>query len=294
MGAETGLVCSMVGTGGKPDCPGIVIEHLGIQGNVSGAVTGTAIVNCCAQEFSRVSDVAITNVATGVALTDLYAENSGPYTNLTISNVNTCLAVGLSTAADVPGTRGVHGLTCMTNGASPAAITLDGANNSLEDINIQGTSLQDGVLIGSQAAAHNNVLFNIHGNGLKNVIHISSNSISGVPNVSDLTILGVTHTGGMSAIEDDLTPNLTSASTVLGDLSVGMYVVGEPVQSGGVSVGNSRFTTSINVPTWLVGPNQPSNNCAAGDLYSCTGSTCSSSGTLWQCLGGGTTWGKIK
>ena len=70
MGAETGFPCS--GTSGTPDCPGIVIKHLSLTGNTN--VNG--IVNCCAQELSRVEDVAISGANVGLWLSDAYAYNS--------------------------------------------------------------------------------------------------------------------------------------------------------------------------------------------------------------------------
>jgi len=258
------------------DCPSVQIEHLGVNGNNIPGVSG--IQNWFSQEKSWVNDVAFTNLA-GIAL-DIEkstAFNSGPYTNLSMSNVGTCLQIKAFP------TRGVHGLTCSTTGSSGPAIYLDGINNSLEDIYIQGGSSQDGILVGSQAAAGNNLLFNVSGSGLANVIHLSSNSTSGVPNVSDVTILGVARSGGTSTIKDDL------VNKTIGDTTVGMYVIGEPIQGNNANIGYSRFTTSTsrNAATWLVGPNSPvgSGSCATGDLFSQT-TVGTPSGTLWGCGGG--------
>jgi hypothetical protein len=147
------------------DCPTVQIEHLEINGsnrNISG------IYNANSQEKSYVNDVMFTNLG-NIAL-DIETPgtfNSGPYTNLTMTNVGTCLKIMSNP------TRGVHGVTCSTNtsGLSSAAIYVDGINNSLEDVYIQGGSpSQDGILIGSQAPAANNLLFNVSGSGLRGKI----------------------------------------------------------------------------------------------------------------------------
>jgi hypothetical protein len=110
-----------------------VIEHLGLMGTGSTG-TNVGIKNCCAQEHSLVSDVLIANVATGIALSDSYAENSGPYSNITMSNVNKCVSIEQgSTGKPIPVTRGFHGLTCTLSSTSnsSAAILIDGSDNSL-------------------------------------------------------------------------------------------------------------------------------------------------------------------
>ena len=72
-------------------------------------------------------------------------------------------------------TRGIHGLTCnttVTGSNMPlAAVLLDGSNNSIEDVQILG--FKNGILVGKNAAAQNDVAPNISGNsGVTNVIHI--------------------------------------------------------------------------------------------------------------------------
>jgi hypothetical protein len=297
------------------DCPGIVIEHLGLVGYGTGT-SGTAfgIVNCCAQELSRVNDVSISNVKTGLALTDQFAQNSGPYTNLTISGVNTCLSIGPAMSGNMMvNSRGVHGLTCSVIANNTPAITIDGPNNTLEDISIStSASGVDGIFIGSQKPAEGNTLFNIQGSGLKSVIHISganvSNNVSGpqncpyaivsgsniVYNVCDLTVFGVARSGGTNTIQDELT------NTTILDSTLAMYTLGEIVLNSTNSnytnsIGYSRFTTATasgNVAAWLVGSTDPSSSCAVGTLYSCTSSSCA--GALYECVGGSTNWTKIK
>lgn len=302
------------------DCPGIVIEHLKLVGNGSGSANKPVygINNCCAQEISSVNDVFITNVVTGLALTDSFSENSGPYTNLLISGTNTCLAIGPSTSGNnMINTRGVHGLSCVVASTSTAAITIDAPNNSLEDVSISGPSGADGILIGSKnVPAEGNTLINIQGSGLQNVIHISSQTNSNPNNnsgncpylmsgsvfdVCDLTILGVANSGSTNTIRDDLT--ISGTPTTLKDSTLGVYVLGENIPSGSAPpnyVGYTRYTTAttagdINGPSWLVGPNGPTGTCAVGTLFSCTGTTTACrSAALWQCVGGSTPWQAIQ
>jgi len=280
MGAKNASGCT--GVGGATNCPGTVIEHLQLNGNGNTAVNG--IVNSYGQELNRVNDVTIVGVNVGLTVND-YANDSGPYSDILMTNVAQCVNIGPGIDLTPTATRGVHGLTCVTTGTSPAAIQISTSNNSLQDVYISGGSQQDGVLIASSGSSvpWSNVLLNISGSGLKNVIHIES--------TSDLSILGASRSGGTNLIQDDVT------NTTLTDTNVGMYVLGEAVAAGSNSnAGNSRFTTSTNAhaPTWLVGATNPGGTtCGVGDLYSCTGSGCSH--TLWECnrSGSGTTWAGI-
>lgn len=300
MGLESNSMPCYVATG---DCPGIVIEHLGLIGND----LGKGIVNCCAQELSRVNDVSMSHVTTGLALSNRFAQNSGPYSNLTISAKNACLAIGPATTGDQFGymtminSRGVHGLTCSVNTSNTAAIKIDGPGNSLEDISISTSSTEvDGILIGAQGPAQGNTLFNVQGIGLKNVIHVSPqtgslqhnnagncpypvvNSQKTVYNVCDLTIFGVARINGTSTVQDDLT------NTTLKDTTLAMYVLGEIVGTNTTNIGYSRITTgtavaNTNATPWLVGATAPSGSCSVGAMYSCTGSSCpGQSMNVWE------------
>jgi hypothetical protein len=295
----------------RNDCPGVVIEHLGLNG-VNTSVNG--IVNAFAQELSYVDDVAFSNISNyALEITTKNAANSGPYSKLAMSNVGTCIEIdnGGAVTNAIYGTRGIHGLTCNSATANPA-IYVEGTNNSLEDVSIVGTSAssQDGILVGGSAtynAAAQTVLINIQGSQLKNVIHLSgathsyttttppcpifTPSSSTAYSVCDVTILGVTNTGGSgtNSVQDDVT------STTLSDAKVGMYVLGEPVLgSSNAAVGNTRLTTSPNWPVWLVGATAPSmmGTCVpTGSLYSRT-SGGTAPATLYGCIG--TTWTVIK
>jgi hypothetical protein len=266
-----------IGTCRAGQCQAVVIEHLQLDGGSASGVNGilngvTGSVQASAQELSYVNDVKFTNF-NGFGLKINQAGNSGPYTKLYYSGTGPC--VDILSAVE---TRGVHGLTCVVS-QSPA-IYVDGTNNSIEDVTIQATSsVTDGILIGSQAAAQSNILLNINGSGsstgsLTNVIHINSASTSGIPNAADLTIMGVSRgSSTTNVILDDLT------TTSLTDSQVAMYVLGEPLPT---TPGFSRFTTSPNAPAWFVGASAPSgSSCSPGSLYSCTGGGCSP--TLYGC-----------
>ncbi len=267
---------SAICPGSPVDCHGVIIEHLALNGsNVSGL---NGIVNMAAQELSRVDDVVLTNMGASSVLgtgTGLYVNgltsNSGPYTNIYYSGSGICADFDNSTMNGPHDSRGIHGLTCMmSSGDSSPAVYVDSANNTLDDVYISGNSDEDGILIGANYIARNTVLFNIYGSGLDRVVHISKNA-----NSTDITAMGITSSGSTDSMYDEL----TTPATALSDAHVGMYIVGEPLFTGSVS----RFTTSLNVPTWLVGSSNPgTGNCATGSLYS---ETSGLSGTLWGCQG---------
>ena len=280
----------------RNDCPAIAVEHLALNGNSESGVNG--IVNNYGQELSYVNDVSFSLIK-GTALSlNQNTSNSGPYSNLMMSNVGTCVNIN-----GPQGIRGIHGLTCNTNTSSSVAILLNGSNISLEDMSLTGSSGSntDGIQIGgvASASAQNNVLFNISGTGFTNLIHIENNtgtincpgqtSLNGstVNNVCDITILGVTNGSG-NTVYDQV------SNTTLTDSHLGMYILGEPVQYGtgsstnNVFLGYSHFTTSLNWPTWLVGASQPSplTSCPnVGSLYSVSGS--GAAPTLLECESSG-------
>jgi hypothetical protein len=280
-------------------CVGVAIEDLALDGASNSGVNG--IFNQFSQELSYVNNVTMVNITgTGLSLgtfsgtgTSGAAVNSGPYSrlNISVSSTGKCVQI-LGTNS----TRGIHGLSCSIAGTSGAAVYLDAPNNSIEDANINSSgSGQDGVLVGSQAPAQNNLLTNINGSGLLNVIHISAttNSSSNCPantDVCDLAIFGATRSAGTNTIKDELTGSTVTSSTV------GMYTLGEQI-FGGSSPGYSRLTTSPGITTFLVGAIAPAGSCATGTIYSCTGGStaCTASSitaTIWGCAGGA--WSKIK
>jgi hypothetical protein len=285
--------------GSVSDCPGISIEHLALNGNNASAIK-YGILNVYAQELSQVDDVTISSITgattgTGISIKMLTAANSGAYTNLKISNVKTCVTI-TSTPGPPPSpvydTRGIHGLNCSIVSSGGPAISLDSPNSSLEDIYITGSTSQDGIAIGANQPASNNVLFNIGGSGLGKLIHLSNAVNSLTPpgctpyttgstnttyNVCNTTILGAVNSGGTYTIADDLT------NTNLTDTTVAMYILGETVPAANNSVGYSRFTTSSSQPTWLVGSSTPSGTCNAGQIYSSTSGT----NTIYGCRGSG-------
>jgi hypothetical protein len=227
-------------------CSGISVERLTLDGQAQ-AVNG--IVNQYSQTNTRVDHVTIYQIrGTGLLISDTgasSASNSGPYTNIIF---DTGGYPGLSTTACaqiwnanglLTGTRGIHGLRCKSETQDAnAAVMLDASNNSIEDVTVVG--FYDGVLVGSNAIAHSNVLLNIIGDTQSagvtpvNAIHISKNFA-----VTDLSIMGVSNSGltGTYTIQDDVT------SPHLSDPSVGIYALGEPATSNGYT----RFSTSPNV-----------------------------------------------
>ncbi len=261
--------------GSNMNCPAIQIEHLRLDGQGISGVNG--IVNGFSQERSGLTDISLVNIQGTALEIGINASNSGPYSNLTISNVGTCIKID----SGVTHTRGIYGLTCTPTVSSQAAILVDGNNSSIEDVVITGGASQDGILIGSIGNAQGNVLFNVSGNGLKNAIELSANA-------SDTTILAVTKSGTGGTVKDDRT-----GGTTIGDANLSMYILGDPVQENtsgtAATIGYSRFTTStgLNAATWLVGPGSPGGTCAIGDLFSQTSGTGTT--TLWGC--GSTTTG---
>jgi hypothetical protein len=189
------------------------------------------------------------------------------------------------------------------NADTSAAVFVDAANSRLEDIYIQGasTSSQDGILVGSRLPAYTSAILNVHGYGLKNVVHLYSPSTPSI-NATDVTILGSACSGSSAGvcpannIQDDLPGGATLTAT-----NVGMYIVGEPIAgTSGATVGYSRFTTtpSSTSATWLVGTvslTSGSSCSSAGSLYSCTSnSSCGSGTTLWACEGSAAGWVPIE
>ena len=85
-------------------------------------------------------------------------------------------------------------------------------------------------------------------------------------------------------------PGITECGTV--------YQLKPPVQKGKPwNGGYSRFTTSPNAATWVVGKSSPTtgSSCATGSLYSCTSnspSACTGPIALYGCVNGA--WSPIK
>jgi hypothetical protein len=311
-------------------CEGVVIEHVGLDGGGNTNIIN-GIVNQYSQELSYVDDVALTRITgTGLILSGgsmpsgslsscpgsygrIYcvwgSGNSGPYTNISYSGSGACAyifagpdpsnGVVLATPSD---TRGIQGLICNTTAATGAVIYVDSPNNDLEDISISGAG-QDGIQVGDSSAAHANILFNISGSGLANLIHIKNatpgtggtaslcqpGNTTNPPNACDVTILGARQISSVTnTVQDDLT------NTTVTDSSVGMYVLGEMIPGG---VGYSRFTTSPNWPSWSFGTGTVSGACPkVGSLYSLTSGSTSTGSTLYGCQGqssGGPKWALV-
>jgi hypothetical protein len=274
------IVCPV--SGGLPTCNSVSVENLILDAQGK-AING--IVNTNAQTGSYVDHVSLFRIlGTGLQVSG-NAQNSGPYTNITF---NTGLLVGSSSTAcaqvvGLSSTKGIHGLTCISSPDSPHAVLLDSSNNTLEDTRIVG--FYDGILVGSETTAQGNVLLNVVGDTFYpgnipapiNVIHVAPNN-----QVTDLSIVGVNNQGAGNTIWDEPT------STTLADSHVAIYVLGR--QAAGAS-GYSRFTTSPNAATWVVGTSAPAGTActssAGGSLFS---NTIGTPKALYFCPVGGGTW----
>jgi hypothetical protein len=262
-------------------CLGISVENLTLDGQGQ-PVNGIA--NAVSQDLSYVDHVSLYQIlGVGLSVTS-NANNSGPYSNI-IFDTGSNQANTSTTCAQIHGvsnTRGLHGITCISRQSNAEnAILLDASNNSLEDVRIIG--FVNGIVVGSQATAKSNVLFNVYGDTLAvgggpviNVIVVSGTT------VTDLSIMGVANAGGTHTftISDALT------LTELTDPYVAMYVLGRPA---GGATGYSRFTTSPNTATWVTGTTAPTGSCSSN----LGGSLFSNSGTgkaLYFCPLGGGLW----
>jgi hypothetical protein len=272
-------------------CTGVSVENLRLDGNgvILNGIGINGIVNQYSGDLSYVDKVSLYQILGTGLLVSTNANNSGPYSDITFDSgsfpaVGPCVSI-----YSLSSTRGIHGLTCISPSTEAlAAVLLDSSNNTLADVRIVG--FYDGISVGKNNPAHSNVLRNVYGDTAKpnckgcitpvNVVHIFN--VGGNP-VSDLVVMGVSNGGQFTTtIQDDLT------GPTLADPHVAMYVLGR--QATGAT-GYSRFTTSPNAATWVVGSGAPSGNCpsnAGGSLYSNT----SGSGTaLYVCpVGGGVAW----
>lgn len=278
-------VCPTVGL---PTCNNVSIVNLTLDAQ-NQSING--IVNTNSQTGSHVDHVNLLRILGTGLLVSTNAQNSGPYTNITFDT----LGIGSSSTAcaqvvGLSGTKGIHGLTCISPPDSPHAVLLDSSNNTLEDIRVVG--FYDGILVGSQAiATHNNILRNIVGDTVLitnipapiNVVHISPNN-----QVTDFSVVGINNQGSGNTIWDELT------ATTLSDPYVSLYVLGKSIPVGSGSA-YSRFTTSPNAATWAVGASAPSGSCNSGTGGSIFSSTSGSGFALSYCpVGSGRSWTGIK
>jgi hypothetical protein len=269
---------SSVCSGSTGVCFGISIEDLMLDGGNQSII---GILNNNAQELSYVNRVNLHDITgTGLQISGTQAQNSGPYSNITFSPGTSAVAATVCVQIrQVLDTRGVHGLTCTSDGTPNVAVLLDSNNNSIEDAHFEG--FVDGIRVGSNHSATNNIFFNVTGGSgsgaMTNVIHIYSTNT-----VNDLVLFGI-HQGssGINPIQDD------TNSTTLSEASVAEYVIGRT--AGGT--GLSRFTTSPNAVNWGVGGSAPTGSCKVGSLFSNTGGSGSTT-TLYLCalVGGSPAW----
>jgi len=272
-------------------CTGVAIEKLVLNGN---GLTVTGIKNSFAGTLSYVDHVGLYHIlGTGLWINSAAATGSGPYSNINFT-ISTSVPTTICAKIDgVNGTGGIRNLSCINNNQvtiASAGVLLDSSNNSIKDLNIAGFT--DGVLVGANATATNNVLINVYGDTVccttgtppvVNVVHVSSNNT-----VSDIALMGVSNgvnVANQYTVRDEVTGTILPVST---DPIVGLYALGKASNNG-----YARFTTSPSVPSWATGTQSPpGGSCAQGSIYSCTASGCSH--VLWGCPAPGGTWAYIK
>jgi hypothetical protein len=275
------------------------ILHLTVDGNRQ-TVSSTyidGIDNNNAEEQSYVDDVTIQNVlANGLYLSadpdstgDGAADHSGPYTNIVFQQTSglpksatNCVNI---TANVEP--RGIHGISCLGDSTSAAtyAILLNGNSTTIEDARIDG--FNTGIYVGSTGdPTQANLLFNITGTdtvgSVTNLINIDNTGTGSSPINLAISAVSLTTSAGTPCTIDDHT-----TSTCVTNSSVGMYLLGQPVSTSNITYGYSRFTTSPNFATWIVGSTSASitgKSCTAnGSIFS---STTGTGGSMWACVAG--------
>jgi hypothetical protein len=268
-------------------CFGVSISDVMLEGNSDTSLVGIA--NTSSQELSYVHNVNLYGIlGTGLSITTSQAQNSGPYSNIVCNPAASYATASVCVNINGPeDTRGIHGLTATAPSSGStgptAAVLLDASNNTIEDAHFEG--FQNGILVGANANARSNVLFNITGGTgagpMTNVVKISSANT-----VTNLSIMGVSSSGATNSIEDD---DYATSALLITDPYVGIYVAGDQISSSVYS----RFNTSKQAPSWLSGAVSVSGSCSAvanGTLYS--NSSGASGSTLYVCVSG--TWSNIK
>lgn len=87
-------------------------------------------------------------------------------------------------------------------------------------------------------------MFNVQSSGPTNAVHLYYAG-TGVPSVSDTTIMGVTRTSKTATIKDDV-----PGGASLTDASVGLYAVGETISNTSGYIGASRFNGVGSAAVW--------------------------------------------
>jgi hypothetical protein len=292
-GAQT--MIQMAG-GGSPcpqsGCTGVTVEQLSLKGNSSTSLVG--IYNNDAGQGSYVDHVSISNVlGTGVSVVNTTGIQglSGPYSNITFNDSSTsstgvCLQISGSTL-------GVRGLTCISADTSSqtTAIYIDGSNNTIADVYIQG--FYDGIKVGSNSMSSNDIFRNISDG---TPVQQENATVEIGYLAEDIVLMGLQNSGHKSTVADDRT------ATTLMNPTIAMYVLGHPIPGNNSIL--SRFTTSVpsigsgnnNAPTWVVGNSAPptTTTCVVGSLYSNTSTSgdalylCTASAQY--CTQGGSCW----
>jgi hypothetical protein len=182
---SSSAMIQMGAASGSASCPGfcfsIGAENLTLDAGMDQTAVFDGIDNSWAEEMSYVRHVAMLNI-TGIGLSlgttatippgnNGTSSHSGPYSDISIAVANSsaeCINIAPNAQP-----RGIHGINCTSSGGNTnAGIYLDGGNVSVEDAFISG--FKDGIEIGSQGQVQGDVLFNITGGTLTNVVHIAA------------------------------------------------------------------------------------------------------------------------
>jgi hypothetical protein len=274
VGSSTGTVIQatsslannwMIQMGTASSCTGVSLESLTLDGagTASNGQVVNGITNSSCGYQSYVDHVWLYRMlGTGLSVAP-GAEHSGPYSDITFNTADASASTLASTncaSLSASGTHGIHQMTCTIGSPTAnatSAIKLDGSNNSLVDIRVEG--FINGVLIGSSGdAVSSNVLKNVDGDSnpatgaTAPVVVINING----SNVTDLVILGLANTASNTTTNDQTIQDNATA-TILYDNYVAMYALGRP---GATSGSYSRFTTSPYAANWSVGSGAPTTN----------------------------------
>jgi hypothetical protein len=280
---------SMGGDGtGTAGASGVGISNLILVGSTTQVIDGIRNFNAAENSFVehvnmyRIGGVGL-NLGTiqgGVATSN----HSGPYSDIWFESSGAGVAETACVKILNAEPRAIRDITCAnaSSTAIEAAIYLDGQNVSLQDIHIEGFT--DGIVVGADGNSASNVVSNVTGvngsNGsMTNVVHICGAGATtgactgGGWSVTDLSLQAISSFAATASIQDDVT------TTTLLDATVGMYVLGQAASSG-----HSRFSSSLNAPTWIVGSTGVGGTyCNSnGSLYS---NTSGSPSTLYVCVG---------
>jgi hypothetical protein len=265
---------------------GISIANLQIS--CGSLANGLAIQNWWAQELSYVQDINVSDcVGLALDVETSGAMNSGPYSNVAVGQpggtghptptAGTLCAELLSTG-DL---RGIHGITCTSNGTPKTGIDISTPATTLEDVHLEGYGI--GVEIAAHPSASNRV------NGLT-VINVNGGTGSGAmttlvdifsdPNFqgsTEVNIFGLSvppSSGVTNLLIDNIMGTTVATST---EISLSSYILGRVQNAGGNRL---RLTSSPNAPNIIPTINGwPATGGLNGGSVTISGGVASGTGT---------------